>query len=180
MAGRVCLAGSGEVTREGARLPDSSAVPDRAGQLPLQTTSLGSSVGPPSFVKGERSWRNSPQHPSKANSQALPCWVVGQEGPKSCEDRSGKPVLIGPAGQRFVSPSNPPQREQEQTMAMGDSPVSHLPIPTPLACLGQPILSFKGAGDQPFWPSASSLLTQPCSPLCARQQGPWRKGFDHS
>lgn len=110
MAGRARLAGSGEVTREGARLPASSAVPDRAGQLPPQTTSLGSSVGPPSFVKCERRWTNSPQHPPKANSRDLPCWVVGQEGPESCEDRSGKPV---------------------------------------------------------------------CK-LCARQQGPWRKGFDHS
>ena len=44
VAGRVRLAGAGVVTGEGARLPASSAVPDRAGQLLPQVWPLGPAV----------------------------------------------------------------------------------------------------------------------------------------
>lgn len=86
-----------------------------------------------------------------------------------------EPVLTGPAGQEPGLPRLPPQKEQEQTTATGDSPMSLLAIPTPGASPGQPSFSPEGPGDQPSSRPAS-LGVQPCSPTLCNNQGPWEGG----
>lgn len=67
-------------------------------------------------------------HPMPAHQLFLAGWWMrwarepNPNFPQSCENRRGEPVLTGLAGQRPCLPQLPsPQREGEQTMAMGDS-----------------------------------------------------------
>lgn len=96
----------------------------------------------------------------QGGSPALPCWVVGEEGSQKRIALCGNLSSQAPLASALVSPSHPPQREREQTMAMGDSPMSHLPIPTALAQprTAQPVLQ---GGWGPAFLASSFLSVQP-------------------
>lgn len=128
--------------REGAR-PSSSAGPDGLAASP---TGCALSAVQPCDPRLRKSGGEVDTRPS-TRSRALPCWVVGEEGPgavrpgvETCPHRPSWPEASS-------APATLPQREQEQTQPCSDSPRADFPSLHSAQALQTSSLSVKGAGD---------------------------------
>lgn len=170
MVGRACRSNPGVITPGGT--PASFLRGARRGRAASHI-----------LARSEGSWTPAPSPPTQCQLTSPALLGDGQGGPRSQTQlpramRTGVRNLSSQAqlARSLVSLGCLPQKEQEQTTATGDSPLSLLAIPTPGASPGQPGASPKGAGDQPSsWPASPGV--QPCSPALCNNQGPWGRGY---